>query len=411
MIEKDDNGRAEPGRRPAAASSAADEISFESLVAPLTSEEFFSDYWEKKPLVTRGRAADTFVPLFSIADVDRAISYFRPTPGRLDLVTEQGFVRDNFLNSDGTANVKLVREIYLKGSTVILNGLDQTWEPLVLLTSKLEEYLNHPLAISVYLTPPKFHGVNPHFDTQENFVLQVEGSKHWKVYAPVQEFPRVEGSYTLVPREKLPAPILEVVLEPGDVLYIPRGFVHEAAAGERPSLHITLDVLVRTWHDFLSDALSGITERDPRFRRSLPVGFLNDAAAMRSLETEFAGLLDLLRESVSFDDAVGKHAEMLAVKKPPPPDGHFSMLHAEITADTRLKKRRTSLARVFQQNGIAGIQFSGNQVLGPSKISDALRYIVETETFTPASLPGALSENERLVLARKMVLAGFLTHA
>ena len=132
---------------------------------------------------------------------------------------------------------------------------------------------------------------------------------------------------------------------------------------------------------------------------------------MRSLETQFATLLDLLRESVSINDAVGKHAEMLAVKKAPPPDGHFSMLHAEITADTLLKKRRTSLTRVFQQNGIAGIQFSGNQVVGPSKIGDALRYIVETETFTPASLPGALSDNERLVLARRMVLAGFLTHA
>ncbi len=44
MIEKDDHGRAAPGRRTAAASSPADEISFASLVAPLTSEEFFSDY-------------------------------------------------------------------------------------------------------------------------------------------------------------------------------------------------------------------------------------------------------------------------------------------------------------------------------------------------------------------------------
>jgi hypothetical protein len=387
------------------------EIGFEDLIAPVSKEEFFAEYWEKKPLVTRGRSKDFFAPLFSLQDVDRAICYFRPVPGRLDLVTEQGFVRDNFLNTDGTANIKLVREIFLKGSTIILNGMEETWEPLSLFALGLEGYLNHPVAISVYVTPPRFQGVNPHFDTQENFLLQVEGSKLWKVYEPVQEFPRVEGSYTRVPKEKLGEPICETVLEAGDMLYIPRGFVHEGIAGDSVSLHITVDVLVRTWHDFLLDALAGIAERNPQFRRSLPVGFLQDERAMQALEAEFTGLLEHLGQSVSLKDAVGKHTEMLAVKKTAPPDGHFSVLFAEILPDTLLKKRRTSLTRVFLDKGIAGMQFSGNQILGPAKIIDALHFIEQSESFTPASLPEPLSENEKLVLAKRMVLAGLLTLA
>src|SRR5215475_11355788 len=86
-----------------------DQIGFDDLIAPVTREEFFADYWEKAPLVSRGRPAEFFVPLFSLRDVDRAIHYFRPRPGRLDLVSEHGFVRENFLNSDGTANLNLVR--------------------------------------------------------------------------------------------------------------------------------------------------------------------------------------------------------------------------------------------------------------------------------------------------------------
>src|SRR5438105_1173426 len=74
----------------------AEEIGFADLIAPLTQKEFFAEYWEKKPLVSRGRPGDFFKPLFSIADMDRAICYFKPKPGRIDLVTEEGFVRDNF---------------------------------------------------------------------------------------------------------------------------------------------------------------------------------------------------------------------------------------------------------------------------------------------------------------------------
>ena len=390
---------------------SAEEIRFEDIIAPVTQEEFFAEYWEKRPLVSKGRPAEFFTPLFSIADVDRAICYFKPKPGRIDLVTEAGFVRDNFLSGDGTANVNLVIESYMKGSTVILSGLEATWEPLTLFSRALESCLNHPIAMAVYLSPPNFQGVKPHYDTQENFLLQVEGSKHWKVYKPLQEFPPVEGSYATVPREKLSEPICETVLNPGDALYIPRGFVHEGIADDKPSLHITVDVHVRTWFDFLYDALAAVAERDSRFRRSLPAGFLNDETVMQSLANEFGEFMNIFYSQATHKDAVGKHTEILAVRNPPPADGHFSVLNAAIGPDTLLRKRRTTLARVFQENGVAGIQFSGNQLLGPAKIIDALRHIADAETITPASLPGSLNENEKLILVRRLVRTGLLTLA
>jgi len=57
----------------------------------------------------------------------------------------------------------------------------------------------------------------------------VEGTKNWKVYAPL-------SAETTLPRQPSPnfsqdeigKPILEVVLEQGDLIYFPRGFVHQA---------------------------------------------------------------------------------------------------------------------------------------------------------------------------------------
>ena len=168
---------------------------------------------------------------------------------------------------------------------------------------------------------------------------------------------------------------------------------------------------VRTWFDFIYDALAAMAERDPRFRRSLPAGFLNDEAVMQSLANEFSQFMDIFHSQANHKDAVGKHTEILAVRNPPPADGHFSVLNAAIGPDTLLRKRRTTLARVFEENGVAGIQFSGNQLLGPAKIIDALRHIADAETITPASLPGSLNDNEKLILVRRLVRTGLLTLA
>jgi lysine-specific demethylase/histidyl-hydroxylase NO66 len=221
----------------------------------------------------------------------------------------------------------------------------------------------------------------------------------------------VEGSYTPVPRERLPELLLEVDLHPGDMLYVPRGFVHEAEARDSASLHITVDVHVRTWRDLLEDALAAMADRNPRFRRSLPPGILNDARSAALLEEGFRELIDLMHKEVRLSDAVGKHAEKLIVSRPPPPDGHFAMLHADIGLDTPLRKRTAVLTRRFQESAMAGIQFSGNQILGPAKIAEALRYIDEAEVVRPADLPGGLSDNEKLVLVRRLVRVGLLTRA
>ena len=72
-------------------------------------------------------------------------------------------------------------------------------------------------------------------------INQVEGRKKWKVYAPrsaEEALPRA-SSDDLTDTE-LGAPVLEVELGPGDLLYMPRGFIHQArCARDEHSLHLT----------------------------------------------------------------------------------------------------------------------------------------------------------------------------
>ena len=398
--------------RPQKPSPAPEEIKFEDLIAPLAREEFFSEYWEQKPFVSKDKPKFFFRNLFSIEDVDKVVVHHKPKPGHIDLVSEHGFVRDNFLNADQTANINLVYQNYLKGSTVILSGLETSWPPLHQFCRALEGDLNHRVGVAVYLTPSQTKGVKPHYDTQEGFLVQIDGAKRWKVYEPVYEFPPVEGSYTSTEREQLSAPILDVVLNPGDVLYIPRGYPHEGiSCDDTPSLHITLEVHVRTWLDFLSDALGALADRDKRFRQSVPVSFLNDAKAKDVLKTNFEFFKSIFSDQSTLEDALHKHVEHVVVEQPPMPDGHFATLFEKIELHTALKKRQVNTMRLFEKDQLTGMQFSGNQITGPKKIEAALGFIKLADPFTPADLPGELTGKEKLVLVNRLIKIGLLTLA
>lgn len=78
------------------------------------------------------------------------------------------------------------------------------------------------------MTPKGTQGFAPHYDDIEAFVLQLEGRKRWRVYQPLNDestLPRYSSEN--FNQDDLPKPIYDCILEQGDMLYFPRGFVHQ----------------------------------------------------------------------------------------------------------------------------------------------------------------------------------------
>lgn len=120
----------------------------------------------------------------------------------------------------------------------------------------VQEYLGTFVGANLYLTPPDSQGFAPHFDDIEAFVVQVEGRKHWKLYKPrnkEEELPRFSSRNFNEECDSLGEPILDVILAPGDLLYFPRGTIHQAkAVEEEHSLHVTISAYqTNTYADFL----------------------------------------------------------------------------------------------------------------------------------------------------------------
>jgi len=161
--------------------------------------------------------------------------------------------------SSGTANPEDVWRRYEEEGCSIRVLHPQRWcDPLWKMLAALERYWNCSVGCNSYLTPADSQGFSPHWDDIEAIVLQIEGRKHWKLYKPrsIQEaLPRYSSEN--FDQEDIGEPILEVELGPGDLLYMPRGLIHQAVSppGEH-SLHVTLSTnQFNTWSDLLEVAL------------------------------------------------------------------------------------------------------------------------------------------------------------
>lgn len=132
---------------------------------------------------------------------------------------------------------------YLDGASLIVNQADRYHPMLFALCRVLaQRHFYHVFSV-VYLTPPNSQAVRLHNDDQDVFLLQVWGTKKWTIRNAPTLLPYTEemlGKGSPVPQELVGEPTMQFTMQPHDVLYIPRGFLHEAETSEFPSLHVTV---------------------------------------------------------------------------------------------------------------------------------------------------------------------------
>ena len=79
-------------------------------------------------------------------------------------------------------------------------------------------------------------GIGVHFDDDDNIIVQAEGKRHWRISHErvMPSYPDCDGGFDLTDDNSQ-----EYILNPGDVLYVPRGYWHEGITMQE-SLSVTL---------------------------------------------------------------------------------------------------------------------------------------------------------------------------
>jgi ribosomal protein L16 Arg81 hydroxylase len=387
------------------------DLDFERLLHPISAESFLAEYWEKGPLHVSGRPAGYYASLLSKQRLESALFYSRPRPPDLKVVKEQvELLPDRYVTPEGDIDLNQLYKSYHEGHTLIVNALERFVPEVARFSRGLQEFLNHPVRANCYLSPAGSRGLHPHFDTHDVFVLQVEGAKTWKLYAG-PELPLLGTFQPVVHEQSLGEPSQVVRLEPGDLLYVPRGVVHQAETADRSSLHMTVGVYPSQWVDLLINSLTVVAVRDPRFRRALPVGYLDRPERREEMQGSFAELLRAFASQASTEGCYGLLADRLIRQSVPVPDGHFGQVDelASIGADTLLEKRGRLKCRLIEDAGGAALQFPGNTVRGPAVFREAMLWVARSsEPFRVRALPDSLNEARKVDLARRLVRGGLL---
>jgi hypothetical protein len=191
---------------------------------------------------------------------------------------------------------------YQAGATISLPGFHRAWKPLGALAGAIEDEFDHPVHTNAYITPGSAAGFTPHYDTHEVFVLQIAGRKRWRIEKPPLRLPHRSQPFN--PQSYVvSAPLLEVDLSPGDLLYLPRGFVHSTTTSDSFSVHVTLGVTVYTWVELLAEwaqSSRGISS----FRRALPPGFAGRSDVQNSLREQLPRIIAELQRLTDYDGLV-----------------------------------------------------------------------------------------------------------
>ncbi|KAG9451404.1 hypothetical protein H6P81_011369 [Aristolochia fimbriata] len=170
---------------------------------------------------------------------------------------------------ESVVSLEKCKAAYNEGYTITVRGMEFRSEKIASIALALAKVFGQPsVGANIYLTPPQSQGLSRHYDDHCVFVCQLVGSKKWTIFSQEK---------VLLPRlyEPLSLHGLEVnghqcarrefLLEEGDILYIPRGYPHEAHtvlfenesssdASAAFSLHLTVGIEVEPpflWEGFV----------------------------------------------------------------------------------------------------------------------------------------------------------------
>ncbi|MBN8940281.1 MAG: hypothetical protein J0H01_12350 [Rhizobiales bacterium] len=266
-----------------------------------------------------------FDRLLSIADLDAFLKTDAAQIPRLSMADSgrsgSASVPDElFTFSDGKADPSRLFALFDGGATLVVSQFHEFHPPLARFCRGLERIFLHAVQANIYLTPPGAQGFRTHYDTHDVLVLQVAGEKRWRVWgeAIVPDATR-KTPWNGAIHKADPAGGREVVLRAGDVLYVPRGVLHDASVqgGGEPSLHATIGLLEPSWADALRAAIDQMEAREPALRQSFRTWRLNDEAARGRLPAAAAERLALVSTETGLDLASMQFLQQLATDRMP----------------------------------------------------------------------------------------------
>ena len=394
--------------------SVFSEFSLSGLLNPIPKQDFISQNWEKEPLIIKREERDYYRKLFTIEAVDKVLYHNRPVGNSLRVVKNQEpLLPSKYENHDGSLNLNQIYAAYSDGYTVVINEIDRYHSAIKQLCQRVRQELHHHVVANMYLTPPNQKALWPHYDTHDVLVIQIHGTKEWKIYDAPLETPLLHTPQPVFKASELSGE-RTVILEAGDFMYMPRGVPHHAFTHDESSLHLTIGIHPKQWVDLLMETLRLVAMQNVKFRKALPIGYQNpenfSENEVKTLIEQFNRLMATFQVHANVNGGMQLLKNQFNGETSLAGDGHFAHLDQlnTLTLDHKMKIREGLTCEVFVQGQAARIVFPGNVIKGPAHIGNALEFIaVAEDSFSIKEIPG-LSDKNKIKLVQRLIRGGLL---
>lgn len=295
----------------------------DELLHPITPDRFFAEFHGRKPLhipAENGEAKrelldwDGFNGLLNQSSIWTAQS--------LKLMRDAVAVPpDQYCRPVQTQSGSVLRPDPAKvavfmatGASVIAGDAQDLTPRLAEASAMLARTFAAAVGANLYCSFKGVRAFGTHYDLHDVFALQVEGEKIWRLYenraeAPV-DFPPDTPETRRWLEQSRGRLMAEVRMRPGDVLYLPRGWYHDALAQDGASLHVTFSV-TPLYGRILFSLLEQAAMQDPAFRAFLPPADKDGGRALQAHIVDLGQRLARLTALPAFRDEVAMTQEKL----------------------------------------------------------------------------------------------------
>ncbi|MBD1583234.1 cupin domain-containing protein [Pseudoalteromonas sp. S16_S37] len=375
---------------------------YQLRINDLTTDQFLSNYWQKKPLLIKGGFQNFVDPIepeeLAGLAMEETIESRLITNHNDDWQAYHGPFEDFSRLTD-------------TNSTLLVQAVDH-WHPdaaqLIEPFRFIPNWRIDDLMIS-YSTPGG--GVGPHLDQYDVFIIQGQGKRHWRVGMPDPSLKQFAQNKSLLQVEQFEA-LIDAVLEPGDILYIPPGCPHEGYAVEN-ALNYSVGFrapdqkdLISNFADYLIDhELGNKRYSDPNLFKPDSVGLISED----EIDTVQKLMKDLLEDRSTFKHWFGtmisqpKHDMDLAPLDEP--------LHCE-----ELVEYLASAETVVRAGGVRSVyQITPEQILLsingetyrlPLTSLAGVKLLTDENSFTVSQIKNALNCVEFMKTFTKLISEG-----
>jgi hypothetical protein len=379
------------------------------LLFPYSKALFAKEFFEEGYLHISRADSQFYSHLLQIDGLDALLGsrQFKFPALRLTKAGEE-LTSDKYTN-DKNIDLSAVQKYFLEGYTIILNALHDQNQALGELVNVLSHELGHPFQTNVYITPPSSQGFPAHYDTHEVFVLQIEGSKVWRIYNQSPEILPTKQMEFQKEKHPTPSTFTEIELKKGDLLYIPRGVMHDAQTNSELSVHVTLGWLGYTWTDALVQMLLEFSKKHAISRKFIDP-FKNSSVA--DLDREFTDVMQNFMNYSKPHESVNQFRKELAANQ----KFFFGDLlkntvkFNQISAATGFIKREIASLNIIKSTDEVILKIATKEISFPNFTFRTIEFILNrNDLFTINDLPDDLDDEGKMVLLRRLVKEGVIT--